>query len=344
VANPVKQVSEILRIRRYVQQQIDKLDALVADGTITKGHYDSTISDYRSRLKSVNRALEAARETVRPKLREARREESNAATKLANLQSRHEDGQISHDEFARREPKLRSKLEKATTIRAELERAMTAESPADLLPPGQSESEDDRAYNPYEKGYSAEFPGVSVPERLYMLFREFRNPEARRPITVSAIALGVLTAIVVGAVAISGALADDVPDVIGKGEVMAPVYGENLAGVGRISFTLTYDDSVLTATEIVPGVLSRARTVTTDVSTDGIVTVDIDSTYGFDPSGELVLVVFKVHEISDEKTDILVSDATADAHADGTDLTLETEDGWVDTSALDVLAPVLRVT
>ncbi len=344
MASPLKQLNETLRIRRYVQRQIEKLDSLLAEGTITQGHYDATISDYRSRLKAVNRALEAVRDSVRSRLRMARKSENDAERKLADLQSRREEGRVPEDKFVREEPKLRARLDEARSDRAALERALSAESPADLLAPGERETEEDEQYDPYHRGLSSEFPGVSVPERLYMLFREARNPEAKRPIAVSAIVLAVLTAIVIGVVAISSAFADDTTvDVVGRGEVLVPVIGENLAGVGHMTFTLDYDEEVLSAVEVVPGVLSRARTVTSDLTQDGTVSIDIVSTYGFDASGELVLVVFSVDDIVTESTDVNISTASALGLDEGSELNIETANGWVDTVTFDVFAPVIRI-
>lgn len=345
MASPLKQLNETLKIRRYVQRQIEKLDSLLAEGTITQGHYDATMTDYRSRLKAVNRALETVRDSVRSRLRIARKSETDAERKLADLQSRREEGRVPQDKFVREEPKLRARLAEARSNRAELERALSAESPADLLAPGEREPEEDEDYNPYHQGLSSEFPGVSVPERLYMLFREARNPEAERPIAVSGIALAVLTAIVIGVVVISSAFADDTTaDVVGRGEVLVPVIGENLSGVGQITFTLDYDEQVLSAVEVVPGVLSRARTVTSDLTQDGSVSIDIASTYGFDASGELILVVFSVDNIVTEKTNVTLSKASAFALDGGSELTIERANGWVDTVTFDVFAPVIRVT
>ena len=344
MASPLKQLNETLRIRRYVQRQIEKLDALLAEGTITQGHYDATISDYRSRLKAVNRAIETVRESVRSRLRMARKSENDAERKLADLQSRRQERRVSEDKFFREEPRLRAQLEEARSDRAELERALSAESPADLLAPGEHEPEEDEEYDPYHRGLASEFPGVSVPERLFMLFREARNPEAKRPIAVSGIVLAVLTAIVIGVVAISSAFADDTTaDVVGRGEVLVPVIGENLSGVGHMTFTLDYDEEVLSAVEVVPGVLSRARTVTSDLTQAGTVSIDIVSTYGFDASGELVLIVFGVDDIVTEATDVNLSAAAALALDGGSELTVESTNGWVDTATFDVFAPVIRV-
>jgi len=343
VARPLKQLRETLKIRRYVQRQIERLDELLDEGTITQGHYDSTISDYRSRLKAVNRAVEDIRNSLRSRLSEARRREADASTKLAAFQARREQGKPNEERYAREEDKLRSKLEEASARRAELERAISAESPADLRAHGEAEPADEEEYNPFQKGHSAEFPGISVPERLFALVREARNPEARKAITVSSAVLGVLTAVVIGVVIISAALADDSgTDIIGKGEVLVPVVGENLKGVGEVSFTLDYDEDVLTAIEVVPGVLARARTLTSEIDT-GIISVDIASTYGFDAAGELVLIVFSIDDIVTDPSDIILSSASALTRDEGGELDVDTEAGWVDTMTFNVYAPVLRV-
>lgn len=344
MADALKQLNEALKLRRQAQRQIEKLDSLLADGTITQGFYDSTVSDHRSRLKAVNQALAAIRHSVRSKLSDAREKEAIAEQKFASFRAKHEGATDEDGKLFRDESKLRTKLDNARSRRAELERALAAESPADLRPPGEAAPEEDDMPPPH--GIAAEFPGVSVPERLFMLFRETRNPEAKKPITVSGIVLAVITAVVIGAVAISGALADDVdtPDVIGRGEILVPVQGDNLGGIGRVSVTLEYDEDILTAVEIVPGVLARARTLTSDLALDGVVSVDIVSTYGFDPSGDLMLIVFRVNDIVADRTYIRVAGACAFALDGGSELEIETEDGWVDTTAFDVYAPAIRVS
>jgi hypothetical protein len=343
MANPLKQLDEVLKLRRQEQRRIEKLESLLADGTITQGHYASTISDYRSRLNAINRTLETIRAGVRSRLSDARTDEGVAERKLASFQAQHEGPFEDGEKPAREASKLERKLESARARRAELERALAAESPADLRPDGEIQPEDEEEPPP---GISAQFPGVSVPERLLMLFRETRNPEAKKPVAVSGAVLAILTVVVLGVLLISGARADSgaTANVIGRGEVLVPVLGENLNGIGSVSLTLEYDEDVLTAVEIVPGVLARARTVTSDLSVDGVLSVDVESTYGLDPSGELMLVVFRVDDIVSDRTDIRVSSASALSLDGGTEPALETGDGWVETTSFTVSAPVLRVT
>ncbi len=230
------------------------------------------------------------------------------------------------------------------------ERAQKAESASDLswlasLSPEQRKPDGERQIGERDlhDARVPDWPGASVPERIQMLWRDGKKPHSRRPIVISAIAVGVLAIIVLGAVIASSMTNEKTAqDFLGKGEVLVPVLVEDMQGVRNLDFTLEYDPDLLTAISVVQDQVGRLSVMQYDIDRSGTVQIGVRDVTGISGTGAIVVIRFRANDAATERAVLHFSSVSA------TDVnTLEErpsvgDDGWIDTATLESQAPVVH--
>jgi hypothetical protein len=294
-------------------------------------------------------SLAEARALIERELNKARQAEAELRSKLGEAQPAQANGEPSRPAAGANEQLLSNEIKRAAArvriLEAAHEVETTGEFDALLTRNAGVLAEEPKPFRPGAAGF-AEWPGISVPERLTVLFREVkRNPQAKRPIIISAAAVGALALIIVGLAVTSGLRNDagNTPDLLGRGEVLAPVFVDGAVDAGAIELTIEYDSEILTARNVIPGGLARDADIDYDVTTDGTVTVKVTSSDGITGSGELVFIIFRTNHIVVDPVALTVSDAAVYGLDGNSELQVESEDGWADTYNMTCYAPVLHL-
>ena len=311
---------------------------------------EAAIAKRTERLAAREAELAEARGLIEHQLNKARQTEAELRGKLGEAQPTQANGEPPRTEAGAEERRLSNDIKRAEARVHILEAAYGVETTSDfdaLLKKNAGVLADEpKPFRPGAGG-SAEWPGMSVPERLMILAREIRkDPQTKRPIIVSTVAIGVIVLAILGVVVVSGLRNDpgNTPPILGTGEVLVPVLVDGAVNAGTIEVTIEHDSDILTARNVTYAGLARAADVDYDVTTDGTVTLKVSSIFGITGSGELVFIIYRTNHIVADPVALTISHAAAHGLAGNSELHVESEDGWADTNNLTSRALVLRLS
>ena len=305
----------------------------------------------RTKLLAAREAsLVEARASIEHELNKARQVEAGLRGRHGEAQPAQANGEPSRPDSGTEEQLLSNEIKRAEARVRILEAARAVETTAEfdalLTRNAGVLAEEPKPFHPGAGGF-LEWPGMSVPERLMILLRETRrNPQTKRPILISAAAVGAIVLLILGLVVVSGLRNDtgNTPGLLGKGDVLVPVLVDGAVDAGVIELAIEYDDEILTARDVLSRGLARGADVDYDVTTDGTVTLVVTSSGGITGSGELVLIIFRTDHIVVDPVVLTVSHAAVHGLEGNSELPVESEDGWVDTNNLTCYAPVLHLS
>ena len=308
---------------------------------------EATIAKRTELLAAREASLAEARGQIEHKLNEARQSEAKLRSQLDEA---HANEGTSHPGAGAEEQLLSNEVKRAEARVRILEAAhdveTTNEFDALLTRNAGVLAEEPKSFRLGAAGF-AEWPGISVPERLTVLFREVRrNPQAKRPIIISAAAVGAMVLVILGLAVTSGMRADagNTPNLLGIGEVLVPVLVDGAVDAGTIEVTIEYDSEILTARSVISGALARRAVIDYDVTTDGTIAIEVSSSHGITGSGELVFIIYRTNHIVADPVALTVSYAAAYGLEGSSELQVESEDGWADTINMTCYAPVLHLS
>lgn len=311
---------------------------------------EAAMAKRSERLAAREASLAEARASIEHELNKARRAEAKLRGELEEAQSAQADEEPSRPDAGAEERLLASDVKRAEARVHILEAARDVETTAEfdkiLTQNAGVLAEEPKTYHPGAAGFTG-WPGISVPERFMILVREARrNPRTKRPIIISAAAIGAVALIIFGLAVVSGLRNDagNTPNLLGRGEVLVPVLVDGAVDAGAIELTIDYDGEILTARDVIAGGLARGADVDYDVTTDGTITLGLTSSGGITGSGELVLIFFRTDHIVLDPVALTVSHAAVHGLEEDSELPVESEDGWVDTNNMTCYAPVLRLS
>jgi len=350
VTQNIKKLKRTLFDYRQATSDIETLEAKKAAGKIDERKYDAAIAKGRKHLDEASVAVAGARSALRTDIESSQRTAETLRSEIAAVEQQLASGEPYTDKYEREQVKLRQRLTRAEANEELLKQAAGTESSEELTKIVASMEEEpvrDEDGFPIGRATYTDFPGMTVPERLILLFREIKkNPHTKRPVIISAATIGALILALFGVLIVSGMRNDpgNTPNILGRGDVLAPVLVDGAEDVGRFEVTLTYDAEVLTALSVQPGSLASSGLLERNVSTPGTVTFSIADTTGITGSGELVIIRFRTNHIVVDPAPLTLSSVSVyDVHSLD-ELALEEEDGWIDTGNLSVMAPVLDLS
>lgn len=311
--------------------------------------HEKKVSRHRSDVAKVEDNIRKLRDGMRREAAEQRESAVAARKSIAELEELHAAGKAGEASYRTGMYRLHRRIAEAETTATLLERASAAESAGEVRalesavtakPEGAETPE--AAIQRFTEPRGMDWPGVTVPERIAMLWRESKKSSSRRPILVSAAVVAVLTVVILGVVLVSGTLAPrDATDYLGKGEVLVPVLLDNAEGVRNLEFTVAYDPDILTAQSVVQDEVARLAVMQYDILKTGEVTVLVRDVMGISGSGSIVIIRFKTNEVVVEPSALKIVSLTAVDVRTMMERPVEGTDGWVNTETLDVLAPVI---
>ncbi|MBN1855731.1 MAG: hypothetical protein JW846_02105 [Dehalococcoidia bacterium] len=342
----IRKLKEALVDHELATSDIEKLEAGKLAGKVDDKKYESAIAKCRKRLDKADAALAGARSAVRADVEKIRKTADDLLPEIAALERQQGSEGPFSDKNERELVKLRQELKKAKTQEGLLESAAGTASSKELIEIAaridEEPTRDEEGY-PVGRASYTDFPGMTVPERLILLFREVKkNPQTKRPIIISSAVIGAILLTLFGVLIVSGMRNDagDTSGIIGRGDVLAPILVDGASNVGRLEITLTYDAEILTGLTVLPGSLASASMLEHNVSIPGTVIIELVDTTGITGSGELVIIKFRTDHIVIEPVPLLLSSASYDVHS-LEEIPSQNEDGWVDTGNLSVMAPVI---
>jgi hypothetical protein len=345
----------LARFRRELADRDEarkKLQSMEAESTKggDEANQQKKLARQRSRVAKLDETIQSLKGELTRDAALMRDSASRDGKELEEIEARHAAGKVGEASYRTERYRLRGRIAEAESRATLLERASSAESAAEVRA---LESASERALTDADSPEAAiqrfteprgmDWPGVTVPERIIMLWRESKKTSSRRSIIVSALIVAALTVILLGVVLVSGALEPrDAADYLGKGEVMVPVLIEDAEHLRNLEFTVAYDPDVLTGVSVVQDEVARLAVMQYDILKSGQVTVQVRDVVGINGSGSIVIIRFRASEIVAEPSPLqLVSLSAVDVRT-MMERPIEGEDGWVNTETLDVLAPVLR--
>jgi hypothetical protein len=176
-----------------------------------------------------------------------------------------------------------------------------------------------------------------------MLWREAEKPRSRRSIVNSAIVVGVLCVVVLGAVLVSGHLNPrDPADFLREGEVLVPVLLDGADHVRVLEFSLEYDTDVVTAVSVIQGDVGRLAVMQYDIDRSGTLQVLVRDVTGVSGTGSVVIVRFRTNQVVPEPASLRFTSLDAIDTRTMLDMPVQGEDGWIDTATLEIQSPVIR--
>ena len=310
---------------------------------------EAAIARRTERLAAREASLAEARASIEHELNRARQAEAELRGRLGEAQAAQANGEPSRPDAGTEEQLLSNEIRGAEARVRILEAAhaveTTDEFDALLRRNAGVLANEPKPFRPGAAGF-VDWPGMSVPERLMILVREARrNPQTKRPILISAAAVGAIVLIILGLVVVSGLRnnASNTPGLLGKGDVLVPVLIDGAVDAGAIELTIEYDGEILTARDLISGELARGADVTVDYG-DGTVTLGVTSSGGITGSGELVRITYQTNHIVLDPVALTVSHAAVHGIVGNGELPVESENGWVDTNNLTCYAPVLHLS
>jgi hypothetical protein len=344
VADTLSQLRDALRARDKAKTQLRALESQLSTGVAENRTRQAELEKLTSKTSSKDSNVSRRRESLAHEMEASRSVISAAEDELRGLNERHDAGEVSDRAYGRAVPAIRARIAGAEARIQMREKALAAESAKELdwldkLTIAQRRAD----VPPQTDGRSTDWPGASVPERIMMLWRESKKPQSRRPIVISSIVVGVLALIVIAVVLVGGATSDTtMEDYLGRGEVLVPVLVQDMEGVRSLEFTLQYDPQLLTGMSVIQDEVGRLSVMQYDIDRDGRLRVSVRDVTGITGTGSLIIIRFKVNELVEEQAPMeFISVAATDVQ------TLQPrpaqgENGWVNTSTLEVYAPVLR--
>jgi hypothetical protein len=345
----------LARFRRELADRNEarkKLQSIEADSTQNgdEASQQKKLSRQRSHVAKLEEAVHGLRSELTRDASQLRQSASRDRKEMEELEACHAAGKVGEASYRTEQYRLRLGIADAESRADLLEHASSAESAAEVRAletaavtrPTDSESPE-AAIQRFTEPRGMDWPGVTVPERIVMLWRESKKSSSRRSIIVSASVVAALTLILLGVVLVSGALEPrDAADYLGKGEVMVPVLIEDAEHLRNLEFTVAYDPDVLTGVSVVQDEVARLAVMQYDILKSGEVNIQVRDVVGINGSGSIVIIRFRTSEIVPEPSPLrLVSLSAVDVRT-MMERPIEGEDGWVNTETLDVLAPVLR--
>jgi len=344
VADTLTQLRDALRKRDKARAQLQALQSQLPTGESDHQKRQAELEKLTSKLSSAGGDVSKRRESLAQEIDASRSVVSAAEDELRDLNERHDAGDIPERAYGRAVPAIRARIAGAEARIQIREKALAAESAKELdwldkLTIAQRKAD----VPPQTGGPATDWQGATVPERIMMLWRESKKPQSRRPIVISSIVLGVLALSVLAVVLVGGATSDTtMEDYLGRGEVLVPVLVQDMEGVRSLEFTLQYDPQLLTGMSVIQDEVGRLSVMQYDIDRDGHLRVTVRDVTGITGTGALIIIRFKVNELVEEQAPLeFVSVAATDVQ------TLQPrpaqgENGWVNTSTLEVYAPVLR--
>ena len=311
---------------------------------------EAAIARRTERLAVREASLAEARASIEHELNRARQAEAELRGRLGEAQLAQANGEPSRPGAGTEDHLLSNEIKGAEARVRILEAAHAAETTDEfdaLLRRNAGVLADEP--KPFRHGAAGfvDWPGMSVPERLMILVREVRrNPQTKRPILISAAAVGAIVLIILGLVVVSGLRNDagNTPGLLGKGDVLVPVLVDGAVDAGAIELTIEYDGEILTTRDVISGALARGANVDRNVTAEGTITLVVTSGGGITGSGELVLIIFRTDHIVVDPVVLTVSHVAVHGLEGNGELPVESEDGWVDTNNLNCYAPVLHLS
>ena len=311
---------------------------------------EAAIAKRTERLAVREASLAEARASIEHELNKARQVEAQLRSKPDEARPAQVDGEPSQPDAGAKEQLLSKEIKRAEARVRILEDARAVETTSEfdalLTRNAGVLAEEPKPFRTGTAGF-ADWPGMSVPERLMILVREVRrDPRAKRPILISAAAVGAIALIILGLVVVSGLRNDagDTSGVLGRGEVLVPVLIDGAVDAGVIELTIEYDGEILTARDLISGKLARGADDVAVEYADGSVTLGVTSSGGITGSGELVLIVYRTNHIVLDPVALTVSHAAVHGLEGNGELPVESENGWVDTNNMTCYAPVLYLS
>ncbi len=352
-ANRGKNVLDSLQQLRNTLQDRAKADAdlnAVLGKKQKSARDEAAIARRTERLAAREASLAEARASIEHELNKARQVETEVRGKPDGAQPAQANGEPSRPDAGAEEQLLSNEIKRAEARVRILEAAHAVETTGEfdaLLTRNAGVLADEP--KPFHHGAAGfvDWPGMSVPERLMILVRETRrNPQTKRPIIISAAAVGAIALIIFGLAVVSGLRNDagDTSGLLGRGEVLVPVLIDGAVDAGEIELTIEYDGEILTARDLISGELARGADIDYDITTDGTVTLAVANSGGITGSGKLVLIFFRTDHIVVDPVALTVSHAAVHGLEGNGELPVESEDGWVDTNNMTCYAPVLRLS
>lgn len=347
VTQNIKKLKRTLFDYEEAENDLKALEAKKADGTISDSKYDAGIVKGHKRTDAASQSVADARSALIAEVEKSQKNTESLRSAVAALENEPAGEVYLVDKREREQLRLQQQLEQAETREDLLKQAAAAKCSKDLTDiADRIDQEPTRNEEGFPTGRSTytDFPGLTVPERLILLFREIkRNPQVKRPIAISSALIGAILLTIFGVLIVSGMRNDagDTPSVLGRGDVLAPILVNGVEDVGGLEITLAYDEQVLTGLSVMPGSLASAAYIESNVSTPGVVAIAIIDTTGITGSGELVIVRFRTDHIVVDPVPLTLSSSAAYHAISLEPIPFESEDGWVNTGNLSVMAPVL---
>ncbi len=354
MSETLRDFHEALRARDAIRERVQSLRDQRPTEDSRDRKLEAKLQRQTDRLSALEQHVAQLRHTLARETDQARAAVATAEEAQRALAQRHRAGEVSGEAYRAQESALREQLENAEARLAQLGRAVTAESASELDRLNAelaTETETtllqkrDAMMQRYSQSRFADWPGAPVPERLAMLWREGKKPQAKRPILISAAVVGALALIIIGTVLVAGASRErDITDFLGHGEVLVPVLVDQAEGVRDLRFTIEYDADLLTGISVIQGDVGRLAVMQYDIDHAGIMTVTIRDVGGVSGSGPIIVARFRAKESVDRQTPLTFTSVSATDVRTSTDMLVHGENGWINTNTLDVQSPVLDFT
>ena len=345
MADTLDRLKDALQARDKAREQALVLETQRTEEDGVGQQLESQLKKHSERLSVIDKAILRLRQVLAQQIEESRAVAAATETALRAIEVRRSTGDIAPGSYSSQEQVLRSRLEDAAARIEIREKAVQAESAADLdwlesVPAAHRAIESAQGQRELRV---ADWPGTSVPERVAMLWRESKKPHSRRPIITSAAIVAVLSLIVFGAILVSRAGdTKSIEDYLGEGEVLVPVLVEDMEGVRTLDFTLAYDPQLVTGISVIQSEVGRLSVMEYDVDSDGRLTVGIRDAMGLSGTGTILVVRFRANEQAEGPATLEFTQVEATDARTMLERPVEGQDGRIDTATLEVVAPVLR--
>ena len=345
MADTLGQLKTILRARDEGRARLEELESKTNREDTQSKRLQADLSKQSERLSAMDERVRTLRQALTRESEAARAAITEADAELHALEDRRGSGQVMDAAYEVGARSLRIRRTDAEARIAVREKALEADSAKELdwldsVPPEHRGADSTQGI---DETSISDFPGPSVPARIAMLWRESKRPQSRSSIRTSAIVVGALTLLVVGAVVISSSLNPrDPTDYLREGEFLVPVMVEEAQHIRNLQFTLEYDTEVVAGVSVIQGDVGRLAVMQYDVDRSGRIEVLVRDVTGIDGSGSLVIMRFKTVTVVPEPAPLRFTSLNAIDSRTLLERPVLGDDGWINTEQLDTLAPVLR--
>ncbi len=310
---------------------------------------EQKLARQRTRVAGNERKVQETREVLAREAARSREDAGAAKNSLAELDARRAAGAVGEASYVTETRRLQRRVTEDERQAELLQRATTADSAAELRTitapeprPKLGEESSEELIQRYTEPRGLEWPGITVPERIVMLWRESKKSGSRKPVIVSGVIVAALILVLIGVVAVSGHMSPkEASDYLGKGEVLVPVLVDDARNVRSLQFTVAYDPEMLTGMSVIQGDVAQLGVMQYDILKSGKIEVSVRDITGIEGSGSIVIMRFRSHEILPEPSPLLLESLSAVDLDTMEERPMRGEAGWVDTATLEVMAPVL---